>query len=81
MFETDGCIVFLCQPSALGFPFFFFFTTHHTIFFVSGNVFHDRDKKSFTLPWIRLRVTVISFRGGYRTLPTYDVALCICYLK
>ena len=77
IFESGGCIVFLCQLSALGFPCFF--TTHHNIFFLFWGMFFTIEiEESLTLPWIRLRMTVISFRGGCRTLPTYDVAHCVC---
>ena len=58
----------LCQLSALGFPCFF--TAHYNIGFVLENVFHDGNGK---IPCIELRVTVISLRGGCRTLPTYKM--------
>ena len=58
---------------------FLVFLQHTTIFFLFWGMFFTLETETFaTLLCIRLSVTVISFRGGCRTLPTYDVVHCVC---
>ena len=52
--------------------FIVFYNTPHNCF-VLRNVFHIRDKKILMLPCIKLCVTVILLRCGFRTLRTYKM--------
>ena len=74
---THICILFsplhiaLCQLSALGFPCIFF-RKHHNIL-LYGMFFMIEIEKSLMLLCIRLGMTVIPLRGGFRILPTYKI--------